>query len=279
MEIVLTRDAEGVLESSRHSLAKLDKNSGISRSFTNWFKFSTSKTKPSYNSNTTIVQSTTKLQTTSIIRSSVPSRPSVTEEYLPSQRILEINGFLKEEAQFSKELIETTKIAMDLLQLKGVSMENIIGGLQNLSLIIVTSVRTDSRLEWTLEMETWVNDYHSFLQNIHRNIPYQVTLEDYKHAHSILTLPVMRFQLYRKIYAISYSRNYWEITSDCREYIETYFICEENYADTLEMLPSMFSKAQKLRVLNPLTIKLGMDLFNQLRLISFEHRTVFIINV
>jgi hypothetical protein len=84
----------------------------------------------------------------------------------------------------------------------------------------------------------------------------------------------LRLQLYRKLFAITYSNNYWDISRDCREYIEKYYVLEEIYADKLEKFPRLLTKVLTLHIIQTDTAQLGMLLFNKLRFISFELRTV-----
>jgi hypothetical protein len=143
-------------------------------------------------------------------------------------------------------------------------------------------------LEWTFEMEHSIRDYVQFLTNVHDYIQkesYQVEQEKIDLAVSMLEIPLVHFQTYRKLYAITYSTDYWLLTPKTRQVLELFYAQEEDYADKIEQMPMVFlvdkllQQMKSLKVIDQKTVQQGFELVKKLRMISHELRTVFLANI
>ena len=89
-----------------------------------------------------------------------------------------------------------------------------------------------------------------------------------------LEQPYLRLFLYRKLTAISYSADYFQLSEECKHIVDRFYVQEELFADQLEMWPNYLLQMRQVGVFQWKTREIGLQLYHKLRLISHELRTV-----
>ena len=90
-----------------------------------------------------------------------------------------------------------------------------------------------------------------------------------------LEQPYLRLFLYRKIVAMSYSADYFQLNNECKQLVDKFYVDEELYADKLELIPDYLLQMRQAGVFPWKTRELGIKLYHKLRLLSHEQRTVY----
>jgi hypothetical protein len=106
----------------------------------------------------------------------------------------------------------------------------------------VDQISLNQPIEWNYEMEHAIRDYVQFVSNVHDYIQKEslyVSDASIDLSLSILEVPVSHFQTYRRLYAISFSGDYWKLSSETREILENFYSKEEDYADEIEKMPNV----------------------------------------
>jgi bacterioferritin (cytochrome b1) len=116
----------------------------------------------------------------------------------------------------------------------------IIRDLVHISQRIVDQISLNQSIEWNYDMEQAIRSYAQFVSNVHDYIQNEsLHLTEVDLSMSILEIPVFHFQTYRKLYAISFSGDYWKLSTETREILENFYSKEEEYADEIEKMPTV----------------------------------------
>jgi hypothetical protein len=126
---------------------------------------------------------------------------------------------------------------MKLLNISSPHVIKLVQGLIKISKYVINQIINDQKLDWTFEIEKSIQDYIHFLSNVYDYVQqetHECQEDAVKLAISMLEIPVFHFQTYRKLYATTYSSDYWNLSSSTRKIIETFYSQEEIFSNKVE---------------------------------------------